>query len=293
MEAVFLTSGGAEANESAFKTARFYWKAKGKTGQGQDHRARPGLPRPDAADDERDRDGPRLLEDVRAARARVRPRPDVLSVSISGRQARRDAPARPRRGSWRRRSCARAPTRLRPSSASRSMAPAACSTRPTTTGRSCATICTRHDVLLIADEIITGFCRTGRWFGLSHWNVDAGHPVVRQRGHLRLPAARRHHGDARDQGGHGYGQPRGPLDARVHLLGPSDLLRGRAEEHRDHGARAARERAAAMGERLKAGLDGRARRPAAHRRHPRRQGAARRGGVRRGSRDEEELRAAT
>jgi adenosylmethionine-8-amino-7-oxononanoate aminotransferase len=33
-------------------------------------------------------------------------------------------------------------------------------------------VCTRHDVLLIADEIITGFCRTGRWFGLSHWNVQ-------------------------------------------------------------------------------------------------------------------------
>jgi adenosylmethionine-8-amino-7-oxononanoate aminotransferase len=32
-------------------------------------------------------------------------------------------------------------------------------------------VCTRHDVLLIDDEIITGFCRTGRWFGLSHWNV--------------------------------------------------------------------------------------------------------------------------
>ena len=27
---VFLTSGGSEANESAFKTARFYWKARGK-----------------------------------------------------------------------------------------------------------------------------------------------------------------------------------------------------------------------------------------------------------------------
>src|SRR5207244_7859524 len=30
MQAVFLASGGAEANESAFKTARFYWKAVGK-----------------------------------------------------------------------------------------------------------------------------------------------------------------------------------------------------------------------------------------------------------------------
>src|SRR5579862_9663477 len=30
MQAVFFTSGGAESNESAFKTARFYWKAQGK-----------------------------------------------------------------------------------------------------------------------------------------------------------------------------------------------------------------------------------------------------------------------
>src|SRR5205823_2946073 len=31
LDAVFFTSGGAEANESAFKTARFYWKARGKS----------------------------------------------------------------------------------------------------------------------------------------------------------------------------------------------------------------------------------------------------------------------
>src|SRR6267378_1109123 len=30
MQAVFFTCGGAESNESAFKTARFYWKTKGK-----------------------------------------------------------------------------------------------------------------------------------------------------------------------------------------------------------------------------------------------------------------------
>src|SRR5260370_3915987 len=30
MQGVFFTSGGAESNESAFKTARFYWKTRGK-----------------------------------------------------------------------------------------------------------------------------------------------------------------------------------------------------------------------------------------------------------------------
>jgi len=33
-------------------------------------------------------------------------------------------------------------------------------------------ICDKHDILFIDDEVICGFGRTGKWFGIEHWGVS-------------------------------------------------------------------------------------------------------------------------
>jgi len=169
MQAVFLASGGAEANESAFKTARFFWKATGKPGKvkiisrqqgyhGVTLQAMsatgmaaywkmfeprvPGFVHIQTCYPYRFQ-GAKAGETVGQAAAReleeaiLREGPDTVAAFIGEPIHGGGGVIYPTDDYW---------PRVRE-------------------------VCTRHNVLLIADEVITGFCRTGRWFGLMHWNV--------------------------------------------------------------------------------------------------------------------------
>ena len=52
-------------------------------------------------------------------------------------------------------------------------------------------ICTANNILLIFDEVITGFGRAGAWTGVGGLRRDAGHPEHRQAGDQRRAAAGR------------------------------------------------------------------------------------------------------
>ena len=190
LAAVFFTCGGAEANESAFKTARFYWKAKGKPDKVKIIARQNGY------------HGVTLQAMSATGMApywkMFEPRvPGFLHIQApypyrfqgakagesrpgGGPGAGGGDPARGRRHGRRlhRRAGHRGRRRDR---AARRLLPAL------------REICTRHEVLFIADEVITGFCRTGQWFALTHWGVEpdimsfakavtSGYPARRDRG---------------------------------------------------------------------------------------------------------------
>jgi adenosylmethionine-8-amino-7-oxononanoate aminotransferase len=169
MQAVFFTCGGAEANESAFKTARFYWKAKGK---------------PDKVKVIARREAYHGVTLQAMSATGIAPfwkmfEPRVPGfIHIQPPYAYRFQGARPGEsvGQAAARELEEAILREGPDTVAAFIA------EPIIGGGGLLVppddyfprireICTRHQVLFIADEVITGFCRTGHWFALSHWGV--------------------------------------------------------------------------------------------------------------------------
>ncbi len=170
----FFTSGGAEANEAAFKTARFYWKVAGKTektkiigrnwgyhGTTLAAMSATGLPAywpwfeprvpgflhiespypyrfvPPIASAEDSRTPGQMAADL-LEEAIVREGPDSVAAFLGEPIQCVAGVIVPPDDYW---------PRIR-------------------------AICDKYDVLLIADEVITGFGRTGEWFALSRYGIE-------------------------------------------------------------------------------------------------------------------------
>lgn len=166
----FFTSGGAEANESAIKTARFFWIAQGRSEKtkiiAREHAyhgvtlaamSATGLPGywpmfggklpgfvhiPSPYPYRFQSDDLSVSPGVAAAnlleKAILREGPDTVAAFI----------AEPVQG------------------AGGLIVP------PDDYFERIREVCTKYDVLLIADEVITGFGRTSRWFGMEHYGIE-------------------------------------------------------------------------------------------------------------------------
>src|SRR5580700_4659619 len=165
--AVYYTTAGAESNESAFKTARYYWKVQDKpnkvkiisrihayhgvtmaamsaTGMAIYHKMfgplAPGFVQvaPPYAYRWQGNEDPGIAAAEAVETAILAEGPDTVAAVI----------AEPVMG------------------AGGVIVP------PPTYFPKLREICDKYDVLMIADEVITGFGRTGRWFALGHWGVE-------------------------------------------------------------------------------------------------------------------------
>ncbi|HEY4310263.1 MAG TPA: aspartate aminotransferase family protein [Pirellulales bacterium] len=171
----FFTSGGAESNESAFKTARYFWRTSGQptkikiigrqwgyhgttmaamsaTGiasywpmfeprvPGFLHIASPYPYRfqPPAGTSANDSRTPGVMAADLLEEAILREGPDTVAAFLGEPVQGAGGVIVPQDDYW---------PRIR-------------------------AICDKYDVLLLADEVITGFGRTGKWFGLARYGIE-------------------------------------------------------------------------------------------------------------------------
>lgn len=170
LNAIYFTTGGAESNESAIKTARFYWKQLGYPGKVKIISRRLAYHGVTAMASQatgmpvfwKDFD-PHATGFLHV----IPPYPYRFPVELNGRslgdiaaQAIEDA------------ILAEGADTVAAFIGEPVMGAGGVIVPPDDYWPRVREICDRHDVLLIADEIITGFGRTGKMWGLEHWGVQ-------------------------------------------------------------------------------------------------------------------------
>jgi adenosylmethionine-8-amino-7-oxononanoate aminotransferase len=170
IEAFFFTSGGAEATDTTIRTARYYWRALGRPNKTKIisrelsyHGSTVAAASATGVPEFSDVFGPRLPGFLHIDS----PYPYRFNQRVSGQSQGRTAADR----------LEAAILREGPDTVAAFLA------EPIQGGGGgvlvpqddyfprIREICDRYDVLLVSDDIITGFGRTGKWFGLEHWGV--------------------------------------------------------------------------------------------------------------------------
>jgi len=167
MAAAYFTTGGAESNESAFKFARYYWKRMGKpekvkfisrrygyhgvTLAAMSATSLPGYQK---------MFGPLVPEFLQVAPPYPYRWPGNGDAGVEAAEAVEKAILE------------QGADTVAAIIAEPVMGAGGVIVPPPTYFPALRAICDRHGVLLIADEVITGFGRTGRWFALGHWGVE-------------------------------------------------------------------------------------------------------------------------
>ena len=164
---VYFTTAGAESNESAFKIARYYWKLRGKPGKVKIfsrihgyHGVTMAAMSATGMAVYHKMFGPLVPNFLQVPAPYPYRWPGNEDPGIGAAEAFEQALLR------------EGPETVAAIIAEPVMGAGGVIVPPETYFPRLREICDRHEILLIADEVITGFGRTGRWFALGHWGVE-------------------------------------------------------------------------------------------------------------------------
>ncbi|MEX2287402.1 MAG: aspartate aminotransferase family protein [Planctomycetaceae bacterium] len=165
----FFTSGGGEASDTSFKTARYYWKAKGKQEKTKVISRQWGYHGTTLA--------AMSATGISSYWPMFEPRVPGFVQIPSPYPYRYEAPAGVSPGIAAANELEQAILREGPETVAMFLAEpvqgaGGVIVPPFDYFPRIRQICDRYDVLLVSDEVITGFGRTGKMFGLEHWGIQ-------------------------------------------------------------------------------------------------------------------------